>query len=300
MIGSEKKEYSMIIDGKKIASEIQAEIQATIIDLKHRAPCLAVILVGDHPASKIYIHRKSQACAEVGIKSVQYRFPSDITEESLLQKIDALNKDPTIDGLLIQLPLPSSINPNRVMHHIHPDKDVDGFHPLNIGKMLMGEKDGFFPCTPLGIKTLLERSNIEIAGKHVLILGRSNIVGKPLAALLMQNSLGGNATVTVAHSQSNNITALSLQADVIVAAIGQPNFVLAPMVKEGAIIIDVGINKIDDPTKKCGYRIVGDVDFDNVYSKCSHITPVPGGVGPMTIAMLLQNTLKSCLKKFHA
>jgi methylenetetrahydrofolate dehydrogenase (NADP+) / methenyltetrahydrofolate cyclohydrolase len=286
----------MIIDGKKIAEEIQQEIKATVKGIHGRPPCLAVILVGDHPPSQIYVTRKTQACESVGIRSIKWALPAHTTLEELLSTIDQLNQDPTVDGILIQLPLPHHINPTIVTHHVHPEKDVDGFHPLNVGKMLIGETDGFLPCTPYGIQKLIERSAIEIAGKNVLMVGRSNIVGKPMAALLMQNTPGGNATVTIANRYSKDIKSLCLFSDMIIVAIGQPNFITADMVKEGAVVIDVGINKIDDPTKKSGYQIVGDVDFVNVAPKCSYITPVPGGVGPMTIAMLLHNTLKGRMK----
>jgi len=286
----------MIIDGKKIADEIQQEIKAIVMGFKGRPPCLAVILVGNHPPSQIYVSRKTQACESVGIKSIRYEMPETTKEEELVALIDSLNNDPFVDGILIQLPLPHHINP-RITQHVHPDKDVDGFHPINVGKMLIGETDGFLPCTPLGIKVLIERSSIEIAGKHALMVGRSNIVGKPMAALLMQNTPGGNATVTIANRYSKDIKSLCLSADIIIVAIGQPNFITADMVKEGTVVIDVGINKIDNPTKKNGYQIVGDVDFENVAPKCSYITPVPGGVGPMTIAMLLNNTLRSYQNK---
>lgn len=289
----------MIIDGRKMADQIQEEIKLSIQTLKGRKPCLAVVLVGDHPPSKIYVTRKTEACAQVGIDSIKHELPSSVSEQELLKIVESLNTDPNIDGILIQLPLPAQINPSRVTHAINPKKDVDGFHPLNVGKMVIGETDGFIPCTPLGVKVLLERSSIEIAGRHVLVIGRSNIVGKPMAALLMQNTPGGNATVSIAHRYSTNLKELCLIADIIIVAIGQPNFITEEMVKEGAIIIDVGINKVTDSTKKNGYQIVGDVDFANLESKCSYITPVPGGVGPMTIAMLLHNTLLSYKRKFQ-
>jgi len=291
----------MIIDGKKIADQIQQEIKQYIQNIKGRKPSLAVVLVGDHPPSKIYVNRKTEACAYVGIDSIKHELPSTVSEKELLRIVESLNTNPNIDGILIQLPLPSHINPSRITHTLNPDKDVDGFHPLNVGKMLIGETDGFIPCTPLGIKVLLERSSIEIAGRHVLVIGRSNIVGKPMAALLMQNTPGGNATVSIAHRYTTNLKELCQIADIIIVAIGQPNFITEEMVKEGAIIIDVGINKVSDPTKKSGYQIVGDVDFAKVQAKCSYLTPVPGGVGPMTIAMLLHNTLLSYKRKFpHA
>lgn len=286
----------MIIDGRKIAGEIQDEIKKKIEEGRGRPPCLAVIIVGGHTPSQMMVKRKIEACAAVGMRSIKWELPPTITEAELLQKVDELNRNSEVDGILVQLPLPSHINPTAITHRIDPEKDVDGFHPTNLGRMLRGETEGFLPCTPLGIQTLLVRSEIDIGGKHVLILGRSNIVGKPLAALLMQPGEGGNATVTVAHRHTKNLKQLALAADVIVVAIGQPHFLTAEMVKQGAVVVDVGINKVDDPSKKCGYRIVGDVDFDAVAPKCAFITPVPGGVGPMTIAMLLCNTLKSYRK----
>lgn len=281
-----------LLNGKAIAGEIQAEIKAAIgATPKKRPPCLAVVLVGQNPASEIYIRRKRQACEEVGILSVLHHLGAETSEAELLKIIENCNVDPTIDGILVQLPLPKQINPQLVTQKIRPDKDVDGFHPINVGKLLNGEKDGFIPCTPLGIQTLLQRCGVEIAGKHVVILGRSNIVGKPLAALLMQNAPGGNATVTVAHSRSNNLRELCKTADILIAAIGKPNFVTHEYIKDGAVVVDVGINKIDNLATSSGRQIVGDVDFDNVCEKCTYISPVPGGVGPLTIAMLLQNTL---------
>lgn len=289
----------MIIDGKKVANEIQQEIAHTITHYIGRKPCLAVILIGHHAPSQIYVNRKTQACESVGILSIKVELPHTISEAELLEEVEQLNQNPLIDGILVQLPLPPHINPNHITHHIRPDKDVDGFHPMNVGKMLIGETDGFIPCTPLGIKVLLDRYNIEMTGKHALVIGRSNIVGKPMAALLMQSAPGANATVTIAHRYSVNIKMLCQLADLIIVAIGQPKFITADMVKEGVVIIDVGINKITDPSRKSGYQIVGDVDFSQVESKCSYITPVPGGVGPMTIAMLLHNTLLSYQKKFN-
>lgn len=288
----------MIIDGKAIATAIQHEIKAQVIQLPQRAPCLAVILAGDHPPSQIYIRRKTQACESVGIRSIKIELPATISEEALLSEVHACNANPAIDGILVQLPLPSQINPMHIIHAISPQKDVDGFHPYNIGKVLLGETNGFIPCTPLGIQTLLKRSSIDLTGKHALVIGRSNIVGKPVAALLMQSSPEGNATVTIAHQHTQHLEQLSRMADVIIIAIGRPQFLKADMVKEGVVIIDVGINKISDPLLSQGYRIVGDVDFEAVAPKCSYITPVPGGVGPMTIAMLLQNTLQAYMNTF--
>ncbi len=288
----------MIIDGKQIAETIQQEIKEVVQSLVARPPCLAVVIVGNHPASQIYVNRKTQACASVGIRSLKIELPATLTEAELLKEVERLNHDPAIDGILVQLPLPAHINPIRITYHISPEKDVDGFHPFNVGKMLIGELDGFLPCTPLGIKTLLERSSIDISGKHALIIGRSNIVGKPMAALLMQATPGGNATVTVAHRHTTDLKSLSLLADIVIVAIGQPKFLTADMVKEGAIVVDVGINKVADASKKSGYQIVGDVDFEHVAPKCSFITPVTGGIGHMTIAMILHNTLLGYRQKF--
>jgi methylenetetrahydrofolate dehydrogenase (NADP+)/methenyltetrahydrofolate cyclohydrolase len=287
----------MIIDGKQIAEQIQNEIAAEIQNVQGRKPCLTVIMAGEHPASQIYVSKKLEACSKIGIHSAQITLPNDYSECALLETIKRLNLDDAVDGILVQLPLPAHINPLKIIHAIDPNKDVDGFHPLNMGKLLIGETDGFVPCTPLGIQVLLQRSGVEVTGKNAVIFGRSNIVGKPLAALMMQTTPGGNATVTIAHSRSRNIKELSLTADILVAAIGKPYFITKDMVKKGAVVIDVGINKIKNPQRKSGYQIVGDVDFDSVKDLCSFITPVPGGVGPMTIAMLLSNTWKSYQNK---
>lgn len=283
----------MIIDGTAIADKIQQELKQVIHGLRSPKPKLAVILVGNHIPSQIYVNRKAKACENVGIELVKLHLDQDITQENLLMQLHTLNEDASVDGILIQLPLPEHINTKHIIDQIAPKKDVDGLHPLNVGKLLVGDEEGFAPCTPLGIKTLLEKSSIDVAGKHVVILGRSNLVGKPTACLLLQNQKGANATVTIAHSRSKNIAELCLLADVLIAAIGKPRFVTAEMVKKGAVVIDVGINKEISLTDSKGYRIVGDVDFENVKDKCSFITPVPGGVGPMTIAMLLSNTLKA-------
>ena len=283
----------MLIDGKKIAAEIQDEIRESVHQIKNRKPCLAVILVGEHSASEIYVSRKLKACESVGILSKIQKLPSSLNESRLIEEIESLNHDPLVDGILVQLPLPAHIDPLKITQAISPAKDVDGFHPINMGKLLIGEKSGFAPCTPLGIIELLVRSKIPVAGKHVLVIGRSNIVGKPIAALLMQNTDTGNATVTVANRHTPNLKRLCHLADIIIVASGQPKLIQADMVKDGTVIIDVGINKVDNPHKVSGYQIVGDVDFEEVKEKCAFITPVPGGVGPMTIAMLLSNTLLS-------
>jgi methylenetetrahydrofolate dehydrogenase (NADP+) / methenyltetrahydrofolate cyclohydrolase len=280
-----------LIDGTAIAKNVEDSIARAVQGLQGRAPGLAFILVGDHPASRAYVRMKKKKCQEVGILSVDRELSSDITEDRLLQEIDNLNQDETIDGILVQLPLPSHISTTRVMSAIDPAKDVDGFHPLNVGKLLLGENDGFISCTPHGVHILLSHSQIPLLGKHVVIVGRSNIVGKPLAAILMQKAPHCNATVTVAHSMTENLPELCRSADILVAAIGQPHFIKEHMVKKGAVVIDVGINRVLGPDQKP--RLIGDVDFERVAPLCSHITPVPGGVGPMTIAMLLSNTLLS-------
>lgn len=288
----------MIIDGKKIAQQIQEEIKLSLEQYRgQRCPCLAVILVGDHPASRLYIERKTQACKEVGIKSIEFKLPANASEKTLVEKIIELNQNPDVDGILVQLPLPSQINSSAVIEAISPDKDIDGFHPVNVGKMLIGEENGFLPCTPLGIRTLLERSQIPVAGRHVLIVGRSNIVGKPMAAILMQNNQLGNATVTIAHSKTHELSSLTQVADIIILAMGRPQFLKESMIKNGAVVIDVGINRVENSHRSSGYSLVGDADFDQIKDKCSFITPVPGGVGPMTIAMLLSNTCKSFIQR---
>ncbi len=280
-----------LIDGKKIAAEIKDEIAQKVLQLQGRKPGLAFILVGENPASQSYVRSKKKACAETMIASTLVELPASISESDLLKQIELLNRDPQIDGILVQLPLPSHIDERAVTFAIDPKKDVDGFHPLNVGKMLLGEEDGFLPCTPHGIKILLERSKIPVEGKHVVIVGRSNIVGKPLAAILMQKKPHCNATVTVAHSQSDHFSAITRSADILVAAIGRPLFIKKEMVKPGSTVIDVGINRLPDG------KIVGDVEFPSVSEVAGHISTVPGGVGPMTIALLLQNTLWSYLKK---
>lgn len=280
----------MILDGKAIAKNIEHSLKEAISHIKGRKPALAFVLVGEDPASISFIRMKKKKCHEVGILSVDVELPSTISEDYLLEEIERMNQNPQIDGILVQLPLPHHIKVDKILEAIDPKKDVDGFHPLNMGRLLLGEKKGFFPCTPYGISIMLHRSGIQVAGKHVVIIGRSNIVGKPLAALLMQKEKEANATVTVAHSASENLKELCLSADVLIAAMGRPHFVKASMVKKGAVVIDVGINRVDG-------KIIGDVDFDEVAPKCSYITPVPGGVGPMTIAMLLSNTLLSYQRK---
>ena len=277
----------MILDGKKVAGRIHDELKAEIGALSGRAPCLVAVLTTDHPASHTYVKRKVAACKEVGITSKVLQIAPQTTQE-VLDLIDNLNGDPTVDGILIQLPLPAGINLMQVLERVDPKKDVDGFHPINIGKILLSDANALYPCTPLGIKVLLQAYGIEVARQHVVIVGRSNIVGRPLAALLLQNAPGANATVTVAHRFTKNLDEITKTADILVVAVGQPNLIRADMIKEGAVVVDVGINRIDK-------KLVGDVAFDEVAPLTRAITPVPGGVGPMTIAMLLSNTL-ACYK----
>jgi len=285
---------TQIIDGKSISSQIRNELKEDVKRLTDKGfqPGLAVILVGENPASQVYVGSKEKSCNELGIYSEAYRLPADASEEELLSLIDKLNKKKEIDGILVQLPLPEHINEEKVLLKIDPDKDVDGFHPINVGRMVIGNPR-FLPCTPWGIQELLVRTNVDPSGKHVVVIGRSNIVGKPIACILVQKAKGANATVTICHSRTKNIEEIARQADILIAAIGQPKFVKADMVKDGAVVIDVGVNRIPDASKKSGTRLVGDVDFEAVKEKTSAITPVPGGVGPMTIAMLMMNTVKS-------
>ncbi|MDP4264331.1 MAG: tetrahydrofolate dehydrogenase/cyclohydrolase catalytic domain-containing protein [Bacteroidota bacterium] len=285
-----------ILDGKVAAQAIKDELKITVaqrvIEGK-KVPHLAAILVGNNGASETYVAAKVKACEETGFKSTLIRLEQDISENKLLEKIEKLNNDPDVDGILVQLPLPKHISDKKVINAIDPDKDVDGFHPVSVGKMVEGIP-AFIPATPYGIMLLLEHYKIETKGKHAIVLGRSNIVGRPISILLSGNSNPGNCTVTICHSQTKNIKELCLQGDIIVAAIGIPGFVKTDMVKDGAVVIDVGITRIEDATKKSGFRLKGDVDFENVSPKCSWITPVPGGVGPMTIAALMKNTFRSC------
>ena len=292
-----RKTGAKLIDGKRIAQEIQEELRLEVSALSRRRilPGLAVVLVGEDPASQVYIRMKRKACAEVGIESFEHRLNADVTEKRLLNLLKKLNADPKVHGVLVQLPLPNHIDEERVLNAIDPAKDVDGFHPVNVGRLLVGAET-MRPCTPHGCQELLLRSGNDPAGKHVVIIGRSNIVGKPLAAMLMQKAPGANATVTVCHSRSKRLAAIAKDADILVAAIGQPRFVTSRMVKDNAVVIDVGVNRVDDPSAAKGYRLVGDVDFDRVRKKAKAITPVPGGVGPMTVAMLLKNTVAAAAK----
>lgn len=281
-----------LIDGKQIAAEIQAELGERIAALSATGtpPGLAVVLVGENPASVSYVTAKERDCEKVGITSFDHRLPPSITQDELLALVSSLNQDPAVDGILVQLPLPDHIDSELVLQTIDPAKDVDGFHPLSLGRLLAGLPT-LLPCTPHGIIQMLLRSGHDPAGKHAVVLGRSNIVGKPVANLLSLKKSGGNATVTVCHSRTPNIPEITRQADILIAAIGSAGFVTADMVRDGAVVIDVGVNRIEDAGKKRGYRLVGDVDFDSVAPKSAAITPVPGGVGPMTRTMLLFNTV---------
>jgi len=286
---------AVIIDGKQVAKEIRAELEAQVRQLKAEkgiVPGLAVVLVGEDPASQSYVTAKEKACAEIGIYSDDNRLPAETSEEELLALISKLNADPKIHGILVQLPLPKHIDESRVIMAISPEKDVDGFHPVSVGKMVIGEKT-FLPCTPHGVLQLLLRSGVKLDGAEVVVVGRSNIVGKPLANLLLQKSPYGNATVTVCHTRTKDLAAHTLRADIVIAAAGRPKTITADMIRPGAVVIDVGVNRVADATAKNGYRLVGDVDYLPVKEKASLITPVPGGVGPMTITMLLANTVQS-------
>jgi len=284
-----------ILDGVAIGKAIRDEVAAAVA--RHapggRKPGLAVILVGDDPASRAYVGSKEKACLEAGMHSVKVVLPETTSEEELLVHIDRLNADPRVHGILVQLPLPRHIDKEKVLFRVSPAKDVDGFHPINVGKLVIGDPTAFRPCTPYGVQQMLMRSGIETKGAHAVIVGRSTIVGRPMASLLIQDGPGGNATVTIAHSRSRDLPAIARTADILVVAIGRPEFVTREFVRPGAVVIDVGINRVDDPARPRGYRLTGDVKYDEVAPLASWITPVPGGVGPMTIAMLLQNTLQA-------
>jgi methylenetetrahydrofolate dehydrogenase (NADP+)/methenyltetrahydrofolate cyclohydrolase len=286
-----------ILDGKAVAETINRETAvgaATLMRERGVRPGLAVVLVGENPASRVYVNTKEKKAAELGFHSVKVELPKECTQDRLLAEIAKLNADPLVHGILVQSPPPPQIDERAVVLAIDPRKDVDCFHPFNVGKMLIGDRDGFFPCTPWGVVVLLQRSGIEVAGKHVVVIGRSNIVGKPLLALLVQKAAGADATVTVCHSRTPDLAEHCRRADVLIAAMGRPEFVKAEMVKPGATVVDVGINRVTDPAAKNGYRLVGDVAFAEVAAVAGAITPVPGGVGPMTIAMLMRNALDAC------
>lgn len=288
----------ILIDGLKVSNEIKDELKINIDQLTtsgKKVPGLVTILIGDNPASKSYVNSKIKACAKIGMKSKIEERDSTINEEALLELIDKYNNDPEYHGILVQLPLPEHIDENKVIEAISPQKDVDGFHPVNVGNLVIG-KETFYPCTPYGIVELIKRYNIETKGKHVVVVGRSNIVGKPIANMMLQKKEGANSVVTICHSAAKDLKQYTLQADILIAAIGRANFVTADMVKNDVVVIDVGINRIEDSSTEKGYRLVGDVKFDEVKEKASYITPVPKGVGPMTIAMLLKNTYEAYLR----
>jgi len=284
-----------LIDGRAIAEKVYVDLRREIAELKSKGvtPGLAVILVGDNPASRAYVRSKDKMSRELGLHSVKLELPDSTTQSELLARVEELNRDPKIHGILVQSPPPKQIDEAAIVRALDPCKDVDGFHPLNVAKLAMGDPSGFVPCTPLGVQRLLIESKIDIAGAHVVVLGRSMIVGKPVALLLMQKVKGGDATVTVAHSRSKNLEEITRSADILIAAIGRAQFVKADHIRDGAVVVDVGINRVDDASTERSYRLVGDVAFDEVAPKANAITPVPGGVGPMTIAMLMSNTVKA-------
>jgi len=284
-----------LIDGTALAAKIRGEVAMQVAELRARGvvPGLTVVLVGEDPASAVYVRAKEKASREAGMAGETIRLPASTSQAELLALIARLNTDAMVHGILVQMPLPKHIDPEVVIDHIRPDKDVDGFHPVNVGKVLIGDTDGFAPCTPAGVQRMLVESGVETRGANCVIVGRSNIVGKPMAALLMQAGKGGDATVTVCHSRTRDLAGHTRRADILIAAVGRPRTITADMVKPGAVVIDVGVNRIPDATRKSGTRLVGDVDFDAVRQVASLITPVPGGVGPMTIAMLLSNTVRA-------
>jgi len=284
-----------VIDGRAIARKVRADVavRAKVLAERGVRPGLAVVLVGDDHASAVYVSAKGKATEEAGMYSLTVRLDADTSQEELLARVDALNSDPRIHGILVQMPLPKQIDPDTVIRRIDPTKDVDGFHPVNVGKMLIGERDGFIPCTPAGIQVLLRESGVKTPGKNCVVIGRSNIVGKPMAALMIQDNDNANCTVTVCHRHTSDLKAQTRTADILIVAAGRPRIVTGDMVKPGAVVIDVGTNRVVDPKAKGGTRLQGDVDFESVREVASKITPVPGGVGPMTIAMLMSNTLRA-------
>lgn len=282
-----------LIDGNKIAATLVAELQAEVAGISGRKPCLALVRVGEDPASVSYVKKKETTAAQIGVTSRVILPPVSISQAELFKLIDDLNADSGVDGILVQSPLPKHIDEVAVFRRVAPEKDVDGFNTINLGKVAQEDETGFVACTPAGIMELLARSGVDLKGKHVVVLGRSLIVGKPVALLALQKKAGANGTVTICHSGTSNLAALTRQADVLIAAIGRPDFVTADMVKPGVVVIDVGINRVPDASKKTGYRLTGDVHFPTVSPLCAKITPVPGGVGPMTVAMLMKNTVKA-------
>jgi methylenetetrahydrofolate dehydrogenase (NADP+)/methenyltetrahydrofolate cyclohydrolase len=289
-----------IIDGAAVARAIRGELAVRVADLTERGPGLAVVLVGEDPASTVYVRMKRKACKEAGMHSVTMRLPATTTQDELLAKVHELNADPAIHGFLVQMPVPKHIDPDAIIRAIDPGKDVDGFHPINVGKGLIGERDGFMPATPSGVQELLVRSGVETSGAHCVIVGRSNIVGKPMASLMVQNGRGANSTVTVCHSRTRDLGHHTRQADILIVAAGRPEMVTGDMVRPGAVVIDVGVNRVEDADAERGYKLVGDVAFDEAREVASKITPVPGGVGPMTIAMLLRNTVRAAERALPA
>jgi methylenetetrahydrofolate dehydrogenase (NADP+)/methenyltetrahydrofolate cyclohydrolase len=290
-----------LISGAAVAERVLEECRRDIAALavQGKRPGLAVVLVGDDPASRAYVRSKDKKCRELGLHSVKLELAASTTQEELLEEVRRLNADPAVHGILVQSPPPAHIDEAAIVRAIDPAKDVDGFHPVNVAKLALEDPTGFVPCTPLGCQRLLVDAGIETKGANAVVVGRSMIVGKPMALLLMAKGPGGDATVTVAHSRTKNLARVTQQADIIIAAIGRPGFIRAEHVREGAVVIDVGINRVDDPTSEKGYKLVGDVAFDEVAPKCRAITPVPGGVGPMTIAMLMANTIKACKQASH-
>ncbi len=285
----------IILDGKKVAEQIKAELREKVdilIAENKKVPGLVTIMVGDNPASHSYVNSKSKSSTAIGMLSKVEKLPAETTEDELIELVEKYNRDEDYHGILVQLPLPKHINEDRVIMAINPDKDVDGFHPISVGKLVIGQ-DTFLPCTPAGIQELFKRYNIDTAGKHVVVVGRSNIVGKPITNIMFQKKQWANSIVTICHTAAKDLSVYTKQADILIAAIGQPNFIKADMIKDGVVVIDVGINRVEDANQPKGYRIVGDVDFENVAPKSSYITPVPGGVGLLTVAMLLSNTYKA-------
>ncbi|MHB0948713.1 MAG: bifunctional methylenetetrahydrofolate dehydrogenase/methenyltetrahydrofolate cyclohydrolase FolD [Gemmatimonadaceae bacterium] len=287
------QEEATVIDGAAVAKKVRTQVAegARALAARGVVPGLSVVLVGDDPASAVYVANKERSAAEVGFRGETIRMPATATQEELIAVVDRLNADPAVHGILVQMPLPKHLDAGAVIHRIRPEKDVDGFHPVNVGKLLIGDDDGFAPCTPAGVMVLLREYGVKLAGAEVVVIGRSNIVGKPMAALLVQTGI--DATVTVCHSRTRNLASHLRRADVVIAAVGRAKLVTGDMIKPGAVVIDVGMNRIDDPTTKSGKRLVGDVDYASVREVASAVTPVPGGVGPMTIAMLLANTLRA-------
>lgn len=290
---------AQIIDGNAISQAVRDAVRLDVEQMNGQGvePCLAVMLVGENPASRVYVGMKEKKCAEVGIKAVDRRLPEQASQEEILSILDAWNADPSIHGILVQLPLPDHVDEKTVMERIRPEKDADGFHPINVGRMASGDPDAFRPCTPAGVQEMLKHIGYDPSGQHAVIVGRSNIVGRPMATILSQKEPYANATVTIAHSRSKDLGAVTRLADLLIVAVGRPESVTADMVSEGTVVIDVGVNRVDDDTRERGYRLVGDVAYEEVAEKASWITPVPGGVGPMTIAMLLKNTVSAARRQ---